>query len=441
MAYRIKLIPGIIVLILILPIIYLTYDRSLIPPAPTWTSPDYVPGETWEQYATRYLQISKQPNALEHYLNAFSSLTVDPYNKGWSSLRPILNSGWDKEYPEVEKLLTLNQKAIQEILTGTKLPYREFPPSPFGEKSPDFSVAYEKMQPLGNLIALAGKKSEHDSRFRDAMEFYLAGIKFGKEISQKTQYFNFMLNGISMMNTNARALLELTKSGKLPVTDYRQIIQELDKVEREQITYADEIEAMYREIYTRDYYHTAHPIQYYNELHPEAKGREFTGIQNYSKSYCVSYIYFNRGRILADDYNFFNDMLKSETRKSNPESTVNKMKVREPQNNYFNTKTITYLVAGLASLQREVTLLRLAQLEAAIQTYRLEKKQWPNSQDDLKSYLQPIPLDPYTDKPFLWTKNSANQPIIYSFGPDRADNMAKLVYDPTNGTISNGDIF
>jgi tetratricopeptide (TPR) repeat protein len=437
----VKLSLIIIAILIFLPALYLAYDRSLMPSAPGWVSPPYVPDETWEQYATRYLQTNKQPNALEHYLKAFSLLDIEPVNHAWSSLRPILNSGWNKEYPEVEKLLTLNQQAIQEILTGTKLPYCEFPPAPFGKNAPDASVCYQKMQPLGNLIALSGKKYEHEKQFHKAMEYYLAGIKFGTEISQKNQDFSFMLNGISMINTNTRALLQLIKSSKLTSNDYHQVIQELGKIEKEQTTYADEIEAYYRDVYTRDYYDTGHPVQYYNALPPEAKGREFTGLRNYSKSFCVGYIFFNRGRILSEDYNFFNDMLNSATTESNPDSTVNKVNVREPPNKYFYVKIITFLVGGHASLQREIAVLRLSQIDAALQLYRLENRQWTKSIDDLKSSIRPIPLDPYTDKPFLWSKGMVNQPVVYSTGPDRVDDTAQVVFDPTNGTISGGDIF
>ena len=88
----------------------------------------------------------------------------------------------------------------------------------------------------------------------------------------------------------------------------------------------------------------------------------------------------------------------------------------------------------------EISLLRQAQIQAAIQLYHLEKKRWPKGLDDLKPYFSTIPVDPFTDKPFLWSQDSAGRPFAYSTGPDFIDNSVKLVYDPTNGTISSGDI-
>jgi hypothetical protein len=58
----------------------------------------------------------------------------------------------------------------------------------------------------------------------------------------------------------------------------------------------------------------------------------------------------------------------------------------------------------------------------------------------LKPYLASIPVDPFTDKPFLWTQDSEGKPFAYSTGPDFKDDSAKLVYDPSNGTSSRGDI-
>ena len=48
--------------------------------------------------------------------------------------------------------------------------------------------------------------------------------------------------------------------------------------------------------------------------------------------------------------------------------------------------------------------------------------------------------DPFTTKPFLTVERN-NVKIYYSMGPDRIDHKAKVLYDPTNGIFSAGDIF
>ena len=88
----------------------------------------------------------------------------------------------------------------------------------------------------------------------------------------------------------------------------------------------------------------------------------------------------------------------------------------------------------------EICFLRLAQLQAAIQLYYLEKKQWPKGLDDLKPYFKSMPLDPFNDKLFLWSTDSTGKPFAYSVGPDFKNDLAKIVYEPSNGVASVGDV-
>ncbi len=50
------------------------------------------------------------------------------------------------------------------------------------------------------------------------------------------------------------------------------------------------------------------------------------------------------------------------------------------------------------------------------------------------------PRDPFADGPLRELDEPAGT-VIYSLGPDRADQRAAIAYDPTNGTTSPGDIF
>ena len=73
--------------------------------------------------------------------------------------------------------------------------------------------------------------------------------------------------------------------------------------------------------------------------------------------------------------------------------------------------------------------------------YRLVTQgSFPKSADQFAPFLpQGPPKDPFGDGPlkFLSTTDSLT---CYSIGPDKNDNRATIAYDPTNGTISGGDI-
>lgn len=78
-------------------------------------------------------------------------------------------------------------------------------------------------------------------------------------------------------------------------------------------------------------------------------------------------------------------------------------------------------------------------LETALKLFRLETGQEPESLDEVvNAYLDKIPKDIFSEKkePLKFNNGKA-----YSIGPDKTDQGAKIQYDPTNGTLSGGDIF
>lgn len=66
---------------------------------------------------------------------------------------------------------------------------------------------------------------------------------------------------------------------------------------------------------------------------------------------------------------------------------------------------------------------------------------FPNS-ETFSALLMNPDSDPFADyqKPLKWIAESPDLFTIYSIGPDQKDNKARITYDPTNGTISPGDI-
>src|SRR5690606_5845556 len=70
---------------------------------------------------------------------------------------------------------------------------------------------------------------------------------------------------------------------------------------------------------------------------------------------------------------------------------------------------------------------RLAQLKA--------KPIYPG-QSGIAAYLETVPTDPFSGSPFKKSDNG----IWYSIGPDKDDDNLKVIYDATNGTLSDGDV-
>jgi hypothetical protein len=79
----------------------------------------------------------------------------------------------------------------------------------------------------------------------------------------------------------------------------------------------------------------------------------------------------------------------------------------------------------------------LLRLYTAKKLFFLEHQKEPEKMEDLvPEYIPELLIDPFTEKePFR------KESFFYSIGPDELDQKGAILYDPTNGTITPGDIF
>lgn len=94
-------------------------------------------------------------------------------------------------------------------------------------------------------------------------------------------------------------------------------------------------------------------------------------------------------------------------------------------------------------IRKKTTDSKLQSLRCAIaaKQYFLNKKSFPANDEDIASLIdRGIPKDPFGTTPIRYILQD-NVFKTYSIGPDEQDDGAAFAYDPTNGTISTGDIF
>ena len=79
-------------------------------------------------------------------------------------------------------------------------------------------------------------------------------------------------------------------------------------------------------------------------------------------------------------------------------------------------------------------------LASATRVYQAQHQKEPDKLENLVPDLMvSVPKDPFSNLTFEYL-NRGGEVTFYSFGPDTTDNQARLFYDPTNGTVSNGDV-
>jgi hypothetical protein len=413
MRKAIKIGIGIVGLLIIIPLVYLAYDRSLMPPKPDWPvpaftpDPKYNPNINWlrgqgNNYFMNWVELHKENNALVHYINALSSMTITEDAEG--VIETIVDEGWNKPNPEAEKALRLNKKTLDEVRLGALIKNCVLPPSPYSYSGPLLNFITSRK--LARLIVAAGNKLEYEKKYSQALPYYLDGIQFGKDIASKKQNLLNHMIGIAVIKMQLKPISELIKQDKLPKKDLQQVITECSRIEKEQATFASAIEIEYRTIYT--------------VLSDTTK----------NGNWILSKYLFNKGHVANRFINEMQEIMSILTTKSYREFIL----IDWDKISYTTwPQSYTYQMA-------EICLLRLAQIDAAIRMYHLEKKQWPKSVDDLKpNYLTEVPLDPFINQPFHLSQDSTGM-FAYSVGPDFKDDSAKLIYGEGTTNRDLGDI-
>jgi hypothetical protein len=77
-------------------------------------------------------------------------------------------------------------------------------------------------------------------------------------------------------------------------------------------------------------------------------------------------------------------------------------------------------------------------MSAAARRHQLETGKLPLQAREFTPLLAVPPPDPFTSEPLHFANDNPYR--CYSFGPDKKDDAGLLYYDPTNGTVSPGDL-
>jgi len=88
----------------------------------------------------------------------------------------------------------------------------------------------------------------------------------------------------------------------------------------------------------------------------------------------------------------------------------------------------------------------LRMMSVAVEAYHVDYNCYPPASFQLTTpiaYLTQVPSDPFSpagDRLLYQAQGGGNSWLAYSVGPDRKDDKGQIVFDPTNGAASTGDI-
>ena len=102
----------------------------------------------------------------------------------------------------------------------------------------------------------------------------------------------------------------------------------------------------------------------------------------------------------------------------------------------------TFIDADLRALVMTSKLLE-TQIATALAAYKMDKGKYPKRLSALvPDYFKTQPMDPFNGEEYRYKLAADGSGyVLYGVGPGRKDEGTAVLYDPTNGTISGGDIF
>ena len=97
-----------------------------------------------------------------------------------------------------------------------------------------------------------------------------------------------------------------------------------------------------------------------------------------------------------------------------------------------------------ADVRARVTTSKLleTQIATALAACKMDKGKYPKRLFALvPDYFKVLPMDPFNGEEYRYKLAADGSGyVLYGVGPDRKDEKTAVLYDPTNGTISGGDI-
>ena len=404
-------------ILLVIGIIYsIKYFQQISTQNPT--TPSYPLGE----YERRAIAQVSDSNGMKEYLKAtlaFDSISFlgnrsdKPENRPNKLVDKVLKEGWNQDFPQLNIVLEKNKEALDLIKAGSKKGYATLPKM----ERPSYSMPYPipgAFYNLGKLLVAEAYKYQFQKNYSRAVEDWLIAIQLGQSYGGENSWLIGKLISMSIESYGYRALEKFLKENPNQSEKfYEDLIERLDKIQKNEKTpkYAFEFE------------------------HQAARNN----IEELSKSPKTFFLLFQKGKILRNMDGFYKEYINSmdkpytETKGIDWWGKIEKLdrlnRIMAP--NFLYTDTRHRLLKANSAI---------TEIGASIQYYKIKNGHYPDSLDELSpSIVKEIPKDPFADKPFIYSKTDRGFEL-YSLGPDLMDDKASILYDPTNGTTSAGDI-
>jgi|GEM_PF-2273636 len=376
-------------------------------------------------------------NALIYYQKA-TLIMPRPQRNQDQLISDVLKNGWGTDSVSLKPLLDAFQPAFDEIRKGAALDYARNPEvSGLAAHLPNFI----SMQIASKMLCVEGRLFESQGKYREALQNYITALTMGRDCGAPNATLIDALISIAIDNIALRQINRLVSSGN--INDYKFLVAyclpRLKAIDSSMVTPADAflMEQKMQLLVPRQL--RENPEKFKHSNSEMAKALE---------NLIVPQFVDNWEKAVNQFWDIQLAYLETPYWKRN--ENVFKMKMDEWEasllpslREFFKT-----VIANPNIRESDVRILatksRLlqTQIATALESFHLINQHYPlHLSELLPQYFTELPVDVFNGREYIY-KPSADgvSYILYGVGPDQMDNGGAPVYDPTNGTISTGDL-
>ncbi|MCE5231642.1 type II secretion system protein GspG [bacterium] len=351
-------------------------------------------------------------------------------------IQATLANGWTEKSTPLLTTLARFETSMAQVRKAVALDHAENFVGDFGPDTPvpNFLAA----QTLGKMLCVEGCWLESQGKYTQALDDYLAALTMGRDYGAPKAT---LIGGLISVYIERMALDQITRlvaSGKLDRGDLERLAVRLKKVESTQGQFIDALAGEFN---------CAQWVFDKARKDPDAFRVEF------NKWYAEG-----KAPIKADDF------IKNVDKIEADHKSLVDWEVARIHTPYWEREAKGYTEAAFKSMLEQshpflshswpnfreadvrylttVARMAMARVATALELYRIDNGAYP---DDLKQLvpacIESVPVDPFSGKPLLYSLSADKKTYqLWSVGPDSTDNKTVISYDPTNGTVSGGDI-
>ncbi len=351
----------------------------------------------------------------------------------------IIREGWNEKGEALVPLNELNATTFNRIEEGNAKE-AHWVGDELGMKQP--APNYKALQDSAKLFCVMGEQCRRDGVLEEAEQCFLSALKLGSALNSVQAPLISNLVGNSIQKDASRCLMRYMKEEELSEDDLERlskIIEETIESNRsidESFEYESHMMTITLKNLRSDLLEKTKNIRD-NNSSPETPlpfdvDEATQEVMDMNEEFTAWQLAFSR----LPFYERFNSPLNSGYIPSKEYSSAEE-------------NPILYVIKGIKVPNIPAADTRFGELQnsldsilvfSAAKRYQLDHGQFPNQSDELlPDYLTELPVDYFTGKTLNceWQTSGVK---IWSSGPDLKNDLGAIRYDPTNGTMSEGDL-